>query len=188
VPRNTRYLHLSHEQNSVVNSALVRKEFGRVLKTERLRLGYTQSRLARESAKFTANKRFGRELIGVYERTMKLPGDVHLCAIAKALGKEPKDLLWPLLTTINGYSKDSNMAATTLELTDLGDGPGKYQDSRASSVGGCEKGCRSDHAGKRHPQPKVVRGLRGGEQRRALGLWSSSQHRRQGRFLPVESV
>ncbi len=58
-------------------------------------------------------------MIGVYERTMTLPGDVHLCAIAKALGKEPKDLLWPLLTTINGHSKDS---ATTMELTDLGGG------------------------------------------------------------------
>jgi len=58
-------------------------------------------------------------MIGVYERTTTLPGDVHLCAIAKALGKEPKDLLWPLLTTINGHGKD---AATTLELTDIGDG------------------------------------------------------------------
>jgi hypothetical protein len=75
--------------------------------------------LAREAAKFTADKRFGRDLIGSYERTITLPGDVHLCAIAKALGKEPKDLLWPLLTTINGYNKGS---ATTLELTDLGDG------------------------------------------------------------------
>jgi hypothetical protein len=50
---------------------------------------------------------------------LTLLGDVHFCAIAKALGKEPKDLLWPLLTTINGHGKD---AATTLELTDLGDG------------------------------------------------------------------
>jgi transcriptional regulator with XRE-family HTH domain len=119
VPRNTRYHHLTHEQNAVVNSAPVRKEFARLLKVERLRRGFTQYRLAREASKFTADRRFGRELIGVYERTMTLPGDVHLCAIAKALGKEPKDLLWPLLTTINGHNKDS---ATTLELTDLGDG------------------------------------------------------------------
>ena len=122
MPRNTRYHHLSHEQNAVVNSAPVRKEFARLLKVERLRRGYTQLRLAREAAKFTADKRFAHHMIGVYERTITLPGDVHLCAIAKALGKEPKDLLWPLLTTINGYSKDSNMTATTLELTDLGDG------------------------------------------------------------------
>ena len=119
MPHNTRYHHLSHEQNAVVNSVPVRKEFARLLKVERLRRGFTQFRLAREAAKFTADRRFGREMIGVYERTMTLPGDVHLCAIAKALGKEPKDLLWPLLTTINGHSKD---AATTLELTDLGDG------------------------------------------------------------------
>jgi len=119
VPRNTRYHHLTHEQNAVVNSAPVRREFARLLKVERLRRGYTQYRLAREAAKFTANKRFGRDLIGSYERMITLPGDVHLCAIAKALGKEPKDLLWPLLTTINGHNKDS---ATTLELTDLGDG------------------------------------------------------------------
>jgi hypothetical protein len=119
VPRNTRYHHLSHEQNAVVNSAPVRKEFARLLKVERLRRGYSQFRLAREAAKFTADKRFGRDLIGSYERTITLPGDVHLCAIAKPLGKEPKDLLWPLLTTINGYNKGS---ATTLELTDLGDG------------------------------------------------------------------
>lgn len=44
-----------------------------------------------------------------------MPGDVYLCAIAKALGKEPKDLLWPPLTTTNGHGK---AAATTLELTD----------------------------------------------------------------------
>jgi hypothetical protein len=50
---------------------------------------------------------------------LTLLGDVHLCAIAKALGKEPKDLLRPLLTTINGHGK---AAATTLELTDIGDG------------------------------------------------------------------
>jgi hypothetical protein len=50
---------------------------------------------------------------------LTLLGDVHFCAIAKALGKEPKDLLWPLLTTINGHGK---AAATTLELTDIGDG------------------------------------------------------------------
>jgi transcriptional regulator with XRE-family HTH domain len=116
---HTRYHHLTHEQNAVVNSAPVRKEFARLLKVERLRRGYSQFRLAREAAKFTAHKRFGRGLIGSYERSITLPGDVHLCAIAKALGKEPKDLLWPLLTTINGHSKD---AATTLELTDLGDG------------------------------------------------------------------
>jgi transcriptional regulator with XRE-family HTH domain len=116
---HTRYHHLTHEQNAVVNSAPVRKEFARLLKVERLRRGYSQFRLAREAAKFTADKRFGGGLIGSYERTMTLPGDVHLCAIAKALGKEPKDLLWPLLTTINGYNKDS---ATTLELTDLGNG------------------------------------------------------------------
>lgn len=119
MPRNTRYHHLSHEQNAVVNSAPVRKEFARLLKVERLRRGYTQLRLAREAAKFTADKRFASHMIGVYERTITLPGDVHLCAIAKALGKEPKDLLWPLLTTINGHGKD---AATTLELTDLGGG------------------------------------------------------------------
>jgi transcriptional regulator with XRE-family HTH domain len=77
----------------VVNSAPVRKEFARLLKVERLRRGYTQLRLAREAAKFTADKRFASHMIGVYERTMTLPGDVHLCAIAKALGKEPKDLL-----------------------------------------------------------------------------------------------
>jgi transcriptional regulator with XRE-family HTH domain len=119
VPRNTRYHHLTHEQNAVVNSAPVRKEFARLLKVERLRRGYTQLRLAREAAKFTADKRFASHMIGVYERTITLPGDVHLCAIAKALGKEPKDLLWPLLTTINGHGRD---AATTLELTDIGDG------------------------------------------------------------------
>jgi hypothetical protein len=119
VPRNSRYHHLTHEQNAVVNSAPVRKEFARLLKVERLRRGYTQLRLGREAAKFTADRRFASHMIGVYERTMTLPGDVHLCAIAKALGKEPKDLLWPLLTTINRHSKD---AATTLELTDLGDG------------------------------------------------------------------
>ena len=50
---------------------------------------------------------------------LTLLGDVHFCAIAKVLGKEPKDLLWPLLTTINGHGK---AAATTLELTDIGDG------------------------------------------------------------------
>ena len=122
MPRNNRYHHLTAEQNSVVNSAPVRKEFARLLKVERLRRGYSQFRLAREAAKFTADKRFARDLIGSYERTITLPGDVHICAIAKALGKEPTDLLWPLLTTINGYSKDSNIAATTLELTDLGDG------------------------------------------------------------------
>jgi transcriptional regulator with XRE-family HTH domain len=103
----------------VVNLEPVRKEFARLLKVERLRRGYSQYRLAREAAKFTADRRFSRELIGVYERTKTLPGDVHLCTIAKALGKEQKDLLWPLLTTINGHGKDS---ATSLELTDLGDG------------------------------------------------------------------
>ena len=119
MPRNTRYHHLTHEQNAVVNLAPIRKEFARVLKAERLQRGYTQFRLAREAAKFTADKRFASNMIGVYERTITLPGDVHLCAIAKALGKGPKDLLWPRLTSINGHSKDG---ATTLELTDLGDG------------------------------------------------------------------
>jgi transcriptional regulator with XRE-family HTH domain len=119
LPRNTRYHHLTHEQNAVVNLAPIRKEFARVLKAERLQRGYTQFRLAREAAKFTADKRFASNMIGVYERTITLPGDDHLCAIAKALGKGPKDLLWPRLTSINGHSKDG---ATTLELTDLGDG------------------------------------------------------------------
>ena len=82
-------------------------------------------------------------MIGVYERTMTLPGDVHLCAIAKALGKEPKDLLWPLLTTINGHGKD---AATTLELTDLGDGRASIRIAAEVSLGGSKKGCRPDHA------------------------------------------
>jgi hypothetical protein len=81
VPRNTRYHHLTHEQNAVVNSAPVRKEFARLLKVERLRRGYTQSRLAREAAKFTADKRFASHMTGVYERTTTLPGDVHLSVV-----------------------------------------------------------------------------------------------------------
>ncbi|HEY6734655.1 MAG TPA: hypothetical protein VI256_12825 [Roseiarcus sp.] len=115
------------------------------MKAEPLRRGYTQLRLAREAAKFTADKRFASHMIGVYERTITLPGDVHLCAIAKALGKEPKDLLWPLLTTINGHGKD---AAATLELTDIGDGRASIRIAAEVSWGGGEKACRSNHAAK----------------------------------------
>lgn len=56
--------------------------------------GWNQSDLARYASKqMPKNKKIGRDQISQYIRAVSIPRPVQLAAIAKALGKEPQDLL-----------------------------------------------------------------------------------------------
>jgi transcriptional regulator with XRE-family HTH domain len=71
---------------------LVLREFARRLQTAMTDRGWNQSELARQAAKHMPDKQFGRDSISNYVRAVVKPTPMQLQAIAKALGKEPRDL------------------------------------------------------------------------------------------------
>lgn len=95
----------------------VKRDFAQRLYRARIDKGWNQAELARAAAKFMADKKFGRDLIGPYERAERLPSPVHLAAMARALGKEPKELM-----VHQGVPGSDNRSATPVDVKDVGDG------------------------------------------------------------------
>lgn len=72
----------------------VKLEFGRRLKGAMIEKGWNQSDLARAAEKYLSDKKtLGRYSISCYVGGKVLPRPDTLVAIARALGKEPMDLL-----------------------------------------------------------------------------------------------
>jgi transcriptional regulator with XRE-family HTH domain len=94
-----------------------KREFARRLQAARLEKGFNQSELARRAAKYMVDKKFGRDLIGPYERALKLPSPVHLSALARALGKTPQELL-----PYQGVPGSEVNRVVPMDLQDIGDG------------------------------------------------------------------
>lgn len=72
----------------------LRREFSNRLSAALAKKNWTQSDLAREAAKHSSDKKFGRDLVSGYVRGKYMPHPLHLEAIAKALGME-KEILLP---------------------------------------------------------------------------------------------
>jgi transcriptional regulator with XRE-family HTH domain len=94
-----------------------KREFARRLQEARVAKGFNQSELARAAAKFMADKKFGRDLIGPYERGLKLPSPAHLNAMARALGKIPQELL-----PFQGVPGAETNRIVAMDVQDVGEG------------------------------------------------------------------
>lgn len=99
--------------------ASVQREFGRRLQAARLEKGWNQAELARAASKHMHDGKFGRDLIGPYERAERLPSPVHLSSLARALGKMANELL--PYQGVPG-SGGSRQAQTGADMKDAGDG------------------------------------------------------------------
>lgn len=97
----------------------VKREFGRRLQAIRLEKGWNQAELARAAAKHVHDGKFGRDMIGPYERAERLPSPVHLSALARALGKTPGDLL-PYQGVPGGL--ESRQTQVAADMKDAGEG------------------------------------------------------------------
>lgn len=75
------------------HDAALRKEFARRLRAARVKKGWNQSELARQSAKHMPDNVFGRDNISKYESANTLPTPLYAVAIARALGLAVSDLL-----------------------------------------------------------------------------------------------
>jgi transcriptional regulator with XRE-family HTH domain len=72
---------------------VLKREFGYRLRQLLVQKGMSQTELARETAKHTPDKSFGRDLISSYISGRYLPNPINLAALAKALDTTPEDLL-----------------------------------------------------------------------------------------------
>lgn len=71
----------------------VKAELAKRLQQAIVEKGWNQSELARRAAIHMPDKIFGRDNVSNYIRGASLPGPGHLKALARALGKDPLDLL-----------------------------------------------------------------------------------------------
>lgn len=71
----------------------VKMEFARALQRAIAERGWTQSELAKQAAKYTADKKFGVYSVSLYARGKALPRPDFLLALSKALGIPPEELL-----------------------------------------------------------------------------------------------
>lgn len=95
----------------------LKRDFARRLHSARIEKGWNQADLARAAAKYMADKKFGRDLVGPYERAERLPSPVHLSAMARALGKEPRELL-----PYQGVPGSEINRSTAVDVKDVGEG------------------------------------------------------------------
>lgn len=117
MPRHS-YNFGAPSDNPVVNEPDdIKREFARRLQSARIDKGFNQSELARAAAKHMADRKFGRDLIGPYERALKLPSPAHLSAMARALGKTPE---W--LMPFQGVPGSNKNALVTEEMRSTGEG------------------------------------------------------------------
>lgn len=72
---------------------VIKREFGQRLHRLLVQKSMSQTDLARAAAKFTSDKRFGRDLISSYVNGRYVPSPVNLEAMAKALGVSAEDIL-----------------------------------------------------------------------------------------------
>lgn len=117
MPRHS-YNFGAPSDNPVVNEPDdIKREFARRLQSARIDKGFNQSELARAAAKHMSDRKFGRDLIGPYERALKLPSPAHLSAMARALGKTPE---W--LMPFRGVPGSTKNALISADMKDVGDG------------------------------------------------------------------
>lgn len=82
-----------HDGEIVLTPTQQKAELARRLNNLLKEKRWSQSDLAREAARFTNNKTFGRFNVSEYSRAKALPGPVYLAAMAQALGVEETELL-----------------------------------------------------------------------------------------------
>jgi transcriptional regulator with XRE-family HTH domain len=94
----------------------VLREVARNLNRLIVEKGWNQSELARQAAMHMRDRKFNRDLVSSYCRGQSLPTPVHLLAMAKALGVEPKDIV-----SVRNYP-DAEDSSPPWDLRNLGDG------------------------------------------------------------------
>lgn len=95
----------------------IRREFARRVTAARMDKGFNQAELARAAAKYMADGKFGRDLIGLYERALRLPSPMHLSAMARALGKDTQELM-----PYQGVPGGQDNRFVPVDVKDMGDG------------------------------------------------------------------
>lgn len=93
----------------------VRKDFARKLQEACADRGWNGSELARQAAKHMAKGKLGKDMTSKYLRGIALPNPPALNALARALGKKPKDLLSP---AAYGTSVEAFEAAMRISRSD----------------------------------------------------------------------
>lgn len=95
--------------------AHVRMEFARRLQAAMIRKKWNQSELARQAALFSADKKFGRDLVSGYIRGRILPSPVHLDCLCQALGMRTDELM-----PAGGLPRAGEDLAPPLKMQDVG--------------------------------------------------------------------
>lgn len=83
---------MTTDQNPRGRGPMTKQEFGRRLRSLILEKGWNQSEFARRASAFL-DKGVGRDSVSQYVNDRSFPGAAHLYAMARALDKDPADLL-----------------------------------------------------------------------------------------------
>lgn len=78
---------------SFAHKDVLKREFGQRLRKLLVDRGMSQTDLAREAARHTPDKSFGRDLVSSYISGRYIPNPINLAAMAKALDTTPDELL-----------------------------------------------------------------------------------------------